>query len=401
MNNTSIKNIVIFSESYPYGHAEVFLENEVHYLADYAEKIEIYPRKKLGTVRETPENVIINDLLSKTTFLDYLKQLFVNFFFLRYLSLFVTAQKRAKTPFFRSLRSFIGYCLDGFAMAEKLNKVQFPINAILYSYWYKHTALALALIHTNTKKIIRTHRGDLYEEEYSFPFHKFISEKINKIYSISKQGKDYLINHYNIKQDKIEVNYLGTYNNQKSCLPIKKNKVCIISCSALIERKRVGLIFDVIEHFAKANSDKEINWTHVGGGPLLEKMRSRSSTQKNLHVNFTGNLPNKDFHHLLCTNFYDVFLNLSTSEGIPVTIMEAISYGIPAIATDVGGTKEIVDASSGILLPENFKIEQAAMAIDGILEKGNNLRLSAKNFWDKNFNAQKNYSHFYQSISEL
>ena len=40
-------------------------------------------------------------------------------------------------------------------------------------------------------------------------------------------------------------------------------------------------------------------------------------------------------------------------EGIPVSLMEAMSYEIPVIATDCGGTKELVDGKSGILVNQN------------------------------------------------
>ncbi|MFR4320263.1 MAG: glycosyltransferase [Blautia massiliensis (ex Durand et al. 2017)] len=44
-------------------------------------------------------------------------------------------------------------------------------------------------------------------------------------------------------------------------------------------------------------------------------------------------------------------MNVSSSEGIPVSIMEATSFGIPGIATDAGGTKEIIrDKENGVLL---------------------------------------------------
>lgn len=49
----------------------------------------------------------------------------------------------------------------------------------------------------------------------------------------------------------------------------------------------------------------------------------------------------------------DVFINLSTNEGVPVSIMEAISFDIPIVATDVGGTSEIVTDETGILVSSN------------------------------------------------
>lgn len=58
-------------------------------------------------------------------------------------------------------------------------------------------------------------------------------------------------------------------------------------------------------------------------------------------------------------NDFDLFVNMSLSEGIPVSIMEAISFGIPIIATNVGGNAEIVNDETGVLIPVN--IDQAAL----------------------------------------
>jgi glycosyltransferase involved in cell wall biosynthesis len=47
----------------------------------------------------------------------------------------------------------------------------------------------------------------------------------------------------------------------------------------------------------------------------------------------------------------DVFANSSTSEGVSLTILEAMAAGVPIVATAVGGTPEVVDAASGLLVP--------------------------------------------------
>ena len=51
------------------------------------------------------------------------------------------------------------------------------------------------------------------------------------------------------------------------------------------------------------------------------------------------------------------------SEGIPVSIMEAQSFGTPVIATDTGGVKELVAPGTGFLLPVDFKPEDLAERI--------------------------------------
>jgi glycosyltransferase involved in cell wall biosynthesis len=49
---------------------------------------------------------------------------------------------------------------------------------------------------------------------------------------------------------------------------------------------------------------------------------------------------------------FDVFLLTSVSEGIPTTILEAMSSGLPIVATNVGGVSEaVVDGRSGFIVP--------------------------------------------------
>ena len=65
-----------------------------------------------------------------------------------------------------------------------------------------------------------------------------------------------------------------------------------------------------------------------------------SSYDIDLHL--FGHLDNNEIFNMYKNNSYDYFITLSESEGLPVSIMEAISCGIPVIATAVGGITEIV-----------------------------------------------------------
>ena len=47
----------------------------------------------------------------------------------------------------------------------------------------------------------------------------------------------------------------------------------------------------------------------------------------------------------------DVYVNCSISEGISLTILEAMAAGVPVVATSVGGTPEIVTDQVGRLVP--------------------------------------------------
>lgn len=86
--------------------------------------------------------------------------------------------------------------------------------------------------------------------------------------------------------------------------------------------------------------------------------------------------------------------------------MEAISYGIPTIATDVGGTSEIVvDGVSGYLLREQFEPEELATCIKRVADLSeteySELRKSTRKLWLEKFQAKKNYLEFSQLICRL
>ena len=80
--------------------------------------------------------------------------------------------------------------------------------------------------------------------------------------------------------------------------------------------------------------------------------------------------------------------------------MEAMSFGIPVIATDVGGTKEIVNSNSGVLIKKDFISKEVAIIVETIrnIEKEKQLRNGARQYWEKYFTATSNYSYFIKEL---
>lgn len=135
----------------------------------------------------------------------------------------------------------------------------------------------------------------------------------------------------------------------------------------------------------------------------MEKIKSLSKKlSNNIKVNFKGNVSNQILMKEYKDNCYDWFINVSTSEGIPVSIMEAMSFGIPCIATDVGGTSEIVDNKNGFLIDKDISNKKLAELIYYIYELSYEeyiqYRFSARNTWLNKYNSDKNYKKF---VSEL
>ncbi len=103
--------------------------------------------------------------------------------------------------------------------------------------------------------------------------------------------------------------------------------------------KRVYLILTAVAAAAQQGPEIEFEWHHFGDGELKEEVERQAKTA--LPPNAKASLPGYPGLRALM-DFYrskpiDVFINASISEGTPVAVMEAVSCGIPVIATSVGG----------------------------------------------------------------
>jgi glycosyltransferase involved in cell wall biosynthesis len=141
------------------------------------------------------------------------------------------------------------------------------------------------------------------------------------------------------------------------------------------------------------NADKlKIEWTHIGDGVDFKEIKVKAETNqcKHLTINLLGRLKHDDVIRYYQSHSVDAFINLSTNEGVPVAIMEAISFNIPVIATNVGSTSEIVTDETGMLVSPNPSPTEVAEALYGLL----NSTLNPRAFWESHYNAEKNYSAF-------
>jgi glycosyltransferase involved in cell wall biosynthesis len=234
-----------------------------------------------------------------------------------------------------------------------------------YSYWLNEFTLGAVLLKKKipeTKVFSRAHRWDVYFERNHppyLPFREYIFRNINKVFTVSENGRDYLNAKIHASlSDKISVSKLGVFvpdsaRSKYSSSPVLK----VVSISFFHPEKRIHLLIDAI-------STLGINacWTHIGGSPGFEEVRQYASarlSKSNLSFNLPGTLTKKEVYAYLSENDFDVLLNTSISEGIPVSMMEAMSFGIPCIGTNVGGVSEIItDGQNGFLLPANPSAEE-------------------------------------------
>ena len=85
----------------------------------------------------------------------------------------------------------------------------------------------------------------------------------------------------------------------------------------------------------------------IGSGQQEEELR-RFAASNSVTANFLGNIPNRELPGIL--NEHELLVLPSLWEGMPKTLLEAMSCGLPVVGTDVAGIKEVIeDGENGVL----------------------------------------------------
>lgn len=406
MKNKSNKVCYLFTQNYPYGFSEVFVEREIEYLCNYFEKVYVFPYERSeGQGRLMPSNadcIFFDDLFlsNKQKVLLVLRNIY--FLFLLISSEFLHHPIITSKKFRERVSEYLVF----FRKKEELEKFinnNRSSESIFYSYWFDRWTSVIAMLKNRGSFITRTHAFDLYEEDNLdgiIPNRQFQIRRISRVYAVSKAGSDYLKKLYPRYSQKFTYSYLGTVDhNFINPLPSEAMTFKIISSGLIQERKRHFLMLDVLERLPENYS-----WVHFGGGSDLETLKSKAASMGlKERVDLKGFVTNEDFFVYLSETPVLLFISLSKNEGLPYSMMEAISFGIPLLSTDVGGCSEICNSSTGLIIPKDFNLEEVVENIYRIERSHLNSlsgRKQIKNFWDNNFKANKNYFEFYNEISK-
>lgn len=410
--------IVLISNRYPFKDGEPFLHNEIRELSKYDEKIVIYPlqhtKNESLDCYELPKNVEVRTLskVNKATEFKCSTKALLS-------SVFKEEGKNlTKDKYFLKniLKAFyynkeIGKYTD--LIAEDINtnfKEELKGDSLLfYAYWMHLPACIGAQLkekYKNSSFITRAHGYDLYKFRSStgyLPNRNDIFKKADQIFTISEAGKKYLMNSYPaLDSSKITCSYLGTYNYGLN--PLEEDKIRLVSCSNIVPVKRLNLLIEALSML----KDFPIEWIHYGSGAEEKSIHTlaEEKIQLPIHYSFKGKMENRQLMEQYQQKHFTFFINVSESEGLPVSIMEAMSFGIPVIATDVGGTKEIVkDGYNGFLIPKDINSDDLAETIRKVLtlslEENIRMRNNSRKTWEEKFDANKNYKDFYKAIKKL
>ncbi len=413
------KCLILITAGFPYGTVEPFIESELPYHADFFDKIIVFavdadgkePRKlphcaESRSVSPSDKRLsrifdVLRAVFFKTIVFEEFPEDKAEAGFSPKRRLFRRYVESRSARHFKEIQKFSGE--TDFSCFDEI---------VIYSYWFFATALTGALLksylsnsHRNVRLVSRGHRYDIYDYANALnylPDRSLLLSKLDALYVCSQHGKNYLSEKYPKWAEKIRCSYLGTRDFKTGPVP-DGGTFRIVTCSRVVPVKRLDRLVESLSLLK--DSGINLSWTHIGDGPALSKLKAMSDRLSCfMDVTFAGNLSNSDVLELYSSSPFCVFINVSYNEGLPVSIMEAASFGIPAIATDVGGTGEIViNGITGILIPSDFECSMLSDTIKSfaLMNPGDyhTFRQNARHHWEENFCAENNYRRFAEEIS--
>ena len=400
-----MSKIYLVTNQFPYSFSEQFLETEIKFWSE--SEIEIIPTRLGDDIRDVNGIHVRTSIAqrfgsyNKLSWLHLTKTIFSLYLLeelLRSPKLLFSFSKLKNLFRFEYLtQRYYSAVLKEFTK-EELN------HSLFYTYWFSWATCALSRLKKeyNFKLITRCHRVDLYkyaQPSNYMPYNKKYAKNIDVIYSISNDGVAYLENEYNIDLTKIELSRLGVLEQSNNIKPVTNNAniMHVVSVSYVKPVKRVLLIARMLQEYAEKNPNNIISWTHFGDGEQYEELKTITNSMA-IKVKLQGMRSNAEVLEFYQENHVDLFVNLSISEGVPVSIMEAISFGIPVLATDSGGTKEIVTKNVGSLIKVDFTYPEFSKALK---ESRAKLRREVLEYSRLNYCSSTNYPDFIKRLHEL
>jgi len=167
---------------------------------------------------------------------------------------------------------------------------------------------------------------------------KQIYQNASMIFTTSNFSKKSIVEDYNIDESKVKVVYSGININIPPKIPTKINK-------------SQNILFIGVQ------------WERKGGPFLLEAFKTLKQRNKNITLTVIGCNPQIDFPGVEVVGFLDktemykyfpkaqIFCMPSVAEPSAVALVEAYAFGLPVVATNVGGSPDrVIDSVTGYLV---------------------------------------------------
>ena len=399
----SISKLYVFTTAYPFNGADrPFIEPQLPFLTQHFAEVVLVPYLVEGRSHPLPAGVSY-----ETTYSDL------------------------RLGRFFSLSVWIGVLRDRDVYRELLRRPGQSINIIKHALISRATALWVRKINNPTlcytmsldaitlglakgrdqgvpiKVISRCIGGDVYEDQHDslyIPFKRAVLESVDRIFPCSEVMTEYLANQHPRHAHKMETLRMGVPDPEFIATSSRDGVRRVVSCGAMIPLKRYDLLAQAMVKLASRQSEVCFEWRHIPLGPADDKIISmaKNGLPPNLEIFIEDeSIPVMGTYQ---NTSAELFVHTSSSEGLPFVIMEALSCGLPVLATDVGGVSELVNSATGSLMPATIDAEKLTDCLWELLkdpEKLQTKKEAAKNCWKQRVNSDSNYAFFAERLASL
>lgn len=384
-----------------------FVRSEILHLSGQFSRLIVFCSRK-GKTEGFPANVSFPELPSRNSGLRYLPGA-VKLLLSEWRSPFSTAASRAA---WRSHLSLALHVLDQASLFGEFIQKEGLKNAFFYSYWFNEQALTLALLRDRGVIggfVTRAHGRDVFEEREPqtgrLPFREYALKWVNRVSTVSLHGMNYLKHRYPAFSQKIDCLYLGTAGASRALTEAPNETVIRVASIARVRNiKRLHLIGELLEY-----SGLKAEWWHFGDENLgasasdpsikaFQEMKHRLENNELITLRCMGHTEVSEILKIYSHTYFHLFISVSETEGLPVSLMEAASAGIPMLATDAGGCREIVKPGFGRIIPIDYDAREVASWMKDEFLSGKlsdpERRAAIRRFWEEVFREDQNFQQF-------
>jgi len=386
-----------------------FQWNDIEYLSRNFDAVNLFCIK-IDENKKLPSNVNVHVFSDKPVPIGFSQRIKLLFVALK--DLFT---KGSSLAYFKKFRFNYAFLSNAFKRSMEIEQTirNNDTQEIYISYWWDNSALALYFLKKRGKInrfYCRAHGRDLFEhrepQTKKLPFRLEVLKEVEKIYSVSICGLDYLQKRFPDYKNKLASNCLGSRDygfSEKELNP----EFTIATVCRVRNIKRVFLLAEALAVF-----DIPTKWIHIGGKANAKRdysmeryYSSIEALEANEKITFVDedDLSQEEVLETLIKNKVELLVSVSETEGLPVSIMEAFSAGIPVLATDVGGCSELVNDITGKLLTANPDLEEIRNGLihfyDNRMEY-NKLQNTIRENWEEKYDIAKNYRVFCKTLTE-
>ncbi|MAC41804.1 MAG: hypothetical protein CMJ05_08455 [Pelagibacterales bacterium] len=364
-------NLIVICSDYPVvkGNAEAsLLKFQLNSISKVFKRIILLPKAKVKKkdILSGSEHTIIFNLRTFrfSSIFDFIN----NFHFLVNDLKKISLSKVAIPSLLRSIEVYSKSIFLFTFLKNYFKKNNLKDNTAIYSFWFDDTTLGALLLkrkYPDLKIFTGAHGHDLFPDRQignRIPFRELSINLIDKVLVCSNEGIEYLTNEYPKFKQKIKLLNSGIIKKDFKVKSSDDQKFRILTLSRTDPVKRISYLLKQLKRIEEI-SKFEIEYFHIGGDNVPGETSlqdlidfSKDLNFKKFNINFLGKISDDDLNKFFRQSSIDVFLNVSSSEGTCLSLVEAMSYSIPVIVTKVGGNITIGNyLNTGLRVNFDFK----------------------------------------------